>query len=62
MEYLSRGDLSLYVEKGLEDLDAKEITGDILNGLRVMHEAGHAHRDIKPQVRMMCPATDGPIF
>ena len=50
MEYLGWGDLSLYVDNGLEDAEAKEITENILTGLDVMHREGFAHRDIKPQV------------
>jgi serine/threonine protein kinase len=52
MEYLSRGDLSHYIGPNLHKIDAKEITRNVLQGLKVMHEEGFAHRDIKPQVRL----------
>ena len=53
MEYLGRGDLSHYIEQGLEDSEAREIAENILNGLRVMHFEGFTHRDIKPQVSII---------
>ena len=51
MEYLSHGDLSGYATTGLQEIEMKEITDNVLRGLEIMHGEGFAHRDIKPQVR-----------
>jgi serine/threonine protein kinase len=59
MEYMRGGDLEaslLDLENSttngpaiLED-DIKEITSQILEGLKIMHAEGFAHRDLKPKV------------
>ena len=59
MEYMRGGDL----EASLLDLessttnrpaipedDIKEMTSQILEGLKIMHAEGFAHRDLKPKV------------
>ena len=60
MEYMPLGDL----EKNLKELensptptrpplpeeDVQEISRQILEGLKIMHAEGFAHRDLKPQV------------
>lgn len=53
MEYYPQGDLHSYVDKNdrLSELHAQDVVSQILQGLAVMHEAGFAHRDVKPQVR-----------
>ena len=51
MEYFGRGDLTTYIERGLSEIEAKEIVEDVTRGLQVMHTEGFTHRDIKPQVR-----------
>jgi hypothetical protein len=51
MEYLGNGDLSVYASTGLQEVEIKEITIDVLEGLKAMHKEGFTHRDIKPQVR-----------
>ena len=63
MEYMPSGDL----ESNLLDLeslteyrlaipeeDIKEITSQILEGLKIMHAEGFAHRDLKPKVQFFC--------
>ena len=62
MEYMRGGDL----EANLLDLesltehgpaileeDIKEITSQILEGLKIMHAEGFAHRDLKPKVQFV---------
>lgn len=51
MEYMAGGDLSGYI-KNLEQAraSAKVITKQILEGLKVIHDQGICHRDLKPQV------------
>jgi serine/threonine protein kinase len=51
MEYPGHGDLSNYTATELLETDIKEIAENFLHGLKVMHEEGFTHRDIKPQVR-----------
>lgn len=50
MEYLGSGDLSKYASNGISEIEVKEIAGDVLRGLEVMHGSGFTHRDLKPQV------------
>lgn len=51
MEYLSCGDLaSLIFEQNMTESDAKTITRQLLEGLKVMHQKQFCHRDLKPEV------------
>jgi serine/threonine protein kinase len=60
MEYMRGGDLEanlLYFESltehglAIPEEDIKEITSQILEGLKIMHAEGFAHRDLKPKVQ-----------
>lgn len=53
LDYLPLGDLQTFVERNgpLVEQHAQQIIGQVLHGLGIMHEAGFAHRDVKPQVR-----------
>lgn len=52
MECMEHGDLAHYIRSGGNtEMEAKEITSQILNGLVVLHARGICHRDLKPQVR-----------
>lgn len=59
MEYLPMGDLeknlqelekSSYVGCALSEEEVKDIMTHILEGIKIMHAEGFAHRDLKPQV------------
>ena len=50
MEYLEYGDLGRYISQGFREVEVKQITTDLLDALRIMHDEGFAHRDLKPQV------------
>jgi serine/threonine protein kinase len=63
MEYMRGGDLEanlLDLERLTEHRQAileegiKEITSQILEGLKIMHAEGFAHRDLKPKVQFFC--------
>ncbi|KAG5757504.1 hypothetical protein H9Q72_014355 [Fusarium xylarioides] len=51
MEFFPEGDLYAYIRdhKGLTDDECSHIISQVLSGVAVMHEAGFAHRDVKPQ-------------
>ena len=50
MEYFPYGDLDQYIADGIRENEAIEIATDLLEGLKIMHAEGFAHRDLKPQV------------
>ena len=50
MEYLPEGDLTKHIGSPLQPKAVQTISRQILEGLKVMHEKGMAHRDLKPAV------------
>jgi serine/threonine protein kinase len=50
MEYFENGDLARYIPSISTEDEVRQITTDLLEGLRIMHAEGFAHRDLKPQV------------
>ena len=50
MEYLKEGDLSKHIGRPLLRETVQNIEKQILEGLKVMHQKGIAHRDLKPAV------------
>jgi DNA-binding response OmpR family regulator len=48
MEYLLRGDLKARMQAGLKELEALSYVEKIASALRVVHNAGLLHRDLKP--------------
>jgi serine/threonine protein kinase len=52
MEYFRNGDLARHIPIISTEDEVRQITTDVLDGLRIMHAEGFAHRDLKPQV---CP-------
>lgn len=60
MEYMPLGDLEQNVQEienspthtgpPLSEEEVQEISRQILEGLKIMHAEGFAHRDLKPQV------------
>jgi serine/threonine protein kinase len=53
MEYLPLGDLEKNVAAHsgkVTEIEARDITKQILLGLKIMHAESFAHRDLKPQV------------
>ena len=57
MEYLKEGDLSKHIGFPLLQETVQNISKQILEGLKVMHQKGIAHRDLKPEVRSLLPNT-----
>jgi len=52
MEYIENGDLARYIPTISTEDEVRQISTDLLYGLKIMHVEGFAHRDLKPQV---CP-------
>lgn len=53
MEYIPLGDLETNVKAHsgrIPEIEARDITEQILLGLEIMHAESFAHRDLKPQV------------
>lgn len=48
MEYFELGDLEGHITGSITEDDIKDISTNLLNGLRIMHREGFAHRDLKP--------------
>lgn len=56
MEYIPLGDLETNVKAHsgrLAEIEARDITEQILSGLEIMHAESFAHRDLKPQVSLV---------
>ena len=58
MEYLPAGDLSKYIDPSLPEEQGRQIVYQLLEGLSFMHEAGFAHRDLKPAVSISSAVRD----
>lgn len=50
MEYIGYGDLTNHIGKELSDEDARQISYQVLDAIRIMHNLDIVHRDIKPGV------------
>jgi len=48
MEYLPRGDLKARIQRGLSERESLHYVAQMANALKVVHEAGLLHRDLKP--------------
>ena len=51
MEYFPLGTLDKFIGEDLQEEDARVISAQLLEGLKIMHDEGFTHRDLKPQVR-----------
>ncbi|KAI1112102.1 kinase-like protein [Nemania sp. NC0429] len=62
MEYCPLGDLQRYLieHTRLRESDSRDIVGQIVEGLKFMHDEGFAHRDLKPGNILIksCPPGD----
>lgn len=52
MEYFDLGTLNIYMTDDLKEQDAQSIALQLLEGLKIMHEEGFTHRDLKPEARV----------
>jgi len=50
MEYFDEGDLTKHIGTPLPQETVRNISKQILEGLKVMHQHGITHRDLKPAV------------
>ena len=50
IEYLAEGDLTKHIGAPLLQETVRNISKQIFEGLKVMHQQGIAHRDLKPAV------------
>ncbi|KAK3317702.1 calcium/calmodulin-dependent protein kinase type 1B, partial [Cercophora scortea] len=48
MEYLPLGDLAGYMHRPIPEVQTRDITKQLLEGLQFMHDSHFAHRDLKP--------------
>jgi len=58
MEYLPRGDLKARIQRGVSEQEALHYMAQIAAALKVVHEAGLVHRDLKPP-NVMLRENDG---
>ncbi len=49
MEYLPGGNLSQWIERGLEEQEILQIISEIASALQLAHDKGFVHRDVKPE-------------
>lgn len=57
MEYLALGDLEAHIAHPLAEIEARQISSQVLEGLGYMHENGFVHRDLKPKNIMVVSKT-----
>lgn len=64
MEYFPAGDLQTYLQERppLSEAEGREVIGQVLLGLSIMHKHDVVHCDIKPQNILIqdCPTSDDP--
>jgi calcium/calmodulin-dependent protein kinase I len=55
LAYHPFGDLQQYLQAPLPEVEVGQITEQLLEGLKHMHDNGFAHRDLKPKVKLKLP-------
>jgi len=55
MEYLPEGDLTKHIGSPLPQETVQTVSKQILEDLKVIHQQGIAHRDLKPAVCFLSP-------
>jgi len=56
MKFMMCGDLETYMRAPFNEIETRNITCQVLDGLKHMHSNGFAHRDLKPKVRSTTPS------
>lgn len=60
MEHIELGDLDIHLKGPLPEIEARQISYQILQGLQHLHDNGFVHRDLKPRVGIPLLARSDP--
>ncbi|RAK82138.1 kinase-like protein [Aspergillus fijiensis CBS 313.89] len=59
MEFFPLGDLESHISESIPEEEVKDITTNLLNGLRIIHAEQFTHRDLKPRQHLRGPKAPG---
>lgn len=62
MEFCRYGNLDECIKSIEDEREVREIMGNVLGGLGILHSKGFIHGDLKPQVRTSSLELVNPIF